>query len=173
MTHVTCRLTAKNRDRLRNPTLGNRVRATFLVSSYWVSQWRALAPTRTLTLLTPLDLNNSVSCSAGLPFYPSCRSSLRGGVDVICQGASCVVVSRRQSARESRCPASQHVIRDRPAAVRRAGMLHYCQLTGRILPHRSGRAVLSVITGGGVLAQTRTDQNWIIGDSRLSASEKL
>ena len=29
MIHVTCRLTAKNRDQLRNPTLGNRVRATF------------------------------------------------------------------------------------------------------------------------------------------------
>ena len=29
MTHVTCRLTAKNRDRLRNPTLGSRVLATF------------------------------------------------------------------------------------------------------------------------------------------------
>ena len=29
MTHVTCRLTAKNRDQLRNPTLGNRVRANF------------------------------------------------------------------------------------------------------------------------------------------------
>ena len=29
MTHVTCRLPAKNRDQLRNPTLGNRVRATF------------------------------------------------------------------------------------------------------------------------------------------------
>ena len=28
MTHVTCRLTAKNRDLLRNPTLGNRLRAT-------------------------------------------------------------------------------------------------------------------------------------------------
>ena len=28
MTHVTCRLTAKNRDQLRNPTLGNRVWAT-------------------------------------------------------------------------------------------------------------------------------------------------
>ena len=27
MTHVTCRLTVKNRDQLRNPTLGNRVRA--------------------------------------------------------------------------------------------------------------------------------------------------
>ena len=29
MTHVTCRLTAKNRDQLRNPTLGNPVWATF------------------------------------------------------------------------------------------------------------------------------------------------
>jgi len=29
MTHVACRLTAKNRDQLRNPTLCNRVRATF------------------------------------------------------------------------------------------------------------------------------------------------
>ena len=30
MTHVTCKLIAKNRDQLRNPTLGNRVWATFL-----------------------------------------------------------------------------------------------------------------------------------------------
>ena len=29
MTHVTCRPTAKNRDQLRNPTLGNRVWASF------------------------------------------------------------------------------------------------------------------------------------------------
>ena len=29
MTHVTCRVTAKNRDLLRNPTLGNRVWAAF------------------------------------------------------------------------------------------------------------------------------------------------
>jgi len=29
MTHVTCRLTAENRDQLRNPTLGIRVWATF------------------------------------------------------------------------------------------------------------------------------------------------
>ena len=29
MTHITCRLTAKNRVRLRNPMLGNRVWATF------------------------------------------------------------------------------------------------------------------------------------------------
>jgi len=31
MTHVTCRLTAKNRDQLRNRTLGNRVWTTFLL----------------------------------------------------------------------------------------------------------------------------------------------
>jgi len=29
MTHVTCRLTAKNRDQLRNPTISSRVWATF------------------------------------------------------------------------------------------------------------------------------------------------
>jgi len=29
MTHLTCRLIAKNRDQLRNPTLGNRVQASF------------------------------------------------------------------------------------------------------------------------------------------------
>jgi len=29
MTHVTCRLTAKNRDQLRNPTLRNQLWATF------------------------------------------------------------------------------------------------------------------------------------------------
>jgi len=32
ITHVTCRLTAKNRDQLRKPTLGNRVWATFTFS---------------------------------------------------------------------------------------------------------------------------------------------
>jgi len=32
MTHVNCRLTAKNRDQLQNPTLGNRVWATFTVT---------------------------------------------------------------------------------------------------------------------------------------------
>jgi len=33
MTHITCRLTAKNRDQLWNPTLGNRVWATFFIFS--------------------------------------------------------------------------------------------------------------------------------------------
>ena len=33
-THATCRLTAKNRDQLRNPTLGNGVWATFTFTFY-------------------------------------------------------------------------------------------------------------------------------------------
>ena len=37
MTHFTCRLTAKNRDQLRNPTLGNRVWATFIFFSHKIS----------------------------------------------------------------------------------------------------------------------------------------
>ena len=40
MTHVTCRLTAKNRDQLRNPTLGNRAWADlFLITS---RNWRKI-----------------------------------------------------------------------------------------------------------------------------------
>jgi len=35
MTHVTCRLTAKNRDQLRNPALGSRVWATFFYLLLW------------------------------------------------------------------------------------------------------------------------------------------
>jgi len=35
MTNVTCRLTAKNRDQLRNPMLGNRVRAIFLSEKFY------------------------------------------------------------------------------------------------------------------------------------------
>jgi len=36
MTHITCRLTAKNRDQLRNPTLGNLVWASFYRDSVLV-----------------------------------------------------------------------------------------------------------------------------------------
>jgi len=34
MTHITCTLTAKNRDQLRNPALGNQVWATFTFYRY-------------------------------------------------------------------------------------------------------------------------------------------
>jgi len=38
MTHITCRLTARYRDQLLNPTLGNRVWATFTFLRLWCSQ---------------------------------------------------------------------------------------------------------------------------------------
>ena len=41
VTHVTCRLTAKNRDQLRNPTLGNRmwVGYLYLFTTYTLTTW--------------------------------------------------------------------------------------------------------------------------------------
>ena len=53
MTHVTCRLTANNRDQLRNPVLGNRVWDTFL--QYGHSHVLLLLCTRRLCCCKLLD----------------------------------------------------------------------------------------------------------------------
>ena len=65
MTHVTCRLTAKNRDQLRNPTLGNRVWAPFLgsvqvVGFFDVAAARLCAGDGPITALVGVS-----SCSTG------------------------------------------------------------------------------------------------------------
>jgi len=58
MTHVTCRLTAKNRDQLRNPTLGNRVWAAFsLLHVLYAVQ--SIGPDRQLALARGLFLHSS------------------------------------------------------------------------------------------------------------------
>ena len=55
MTRVTCRLTAKNRDHLRNPTLGNRVWATFF---YKVLCFTVLCAALFIVLcIVPMDLD--------------------------------------------------------------------------------------------------------------------
>ena len=70
MTHVTCRLTAKNRDQLRNPTLGNLVWATFLLIKKGEGErmgWEGVHPlpqeekkkSRRLCLAPPLIMNIS------------------------------------------------------------------------------------------------------------------
>jgi len=54
ITHVTCRLTTKNRDQLRNPTFGNRVLATFtflLLIIYVISEKKQFV----IHLPTPLE----------------------------------------------------------------------------------------------------------------------
>ena len=49
MTHVTCRLTAKNRDQLPNPTLGNRVWATLtFFTQFGAVYYPHQTPTKTL-----------------------------------------------------------------------------------------------------------------------------
>ena len=61
MTHVTCRLTAKNRDQLRNPTLGTRVRVTFTF----------LGPMR---VCNPNDTSIGLAGCAGLTAVPNTRT---------------------------------------------------------------------------------------------------
>ena len=51
MTHVTRRLTAKNRDQLRDPTLGNRVFAIFQCSSTYLGGISARKPSIYLDIL--------------------------------------------------------------------------------------------------------------------------
>jgi len=52
MTHVTCRLTAKNRDQLRDPTRGNRVWATFTFLG-WVKK---------VSCCTVIDISKARQC---------------------------------------------------------------------------------------------------------------
>jgi len=70
MTYVTCRLTAKNRDQLRNPTLGNRVWASFLLPSIIViyinsnsnNKWADISPHRISTKDADYCYTRSVVC---------------------------------------------------------------------------------------------------------------
>jgi len=60
MTHVICRLAAKNRDQLQNPTLGNRVSATFTFFNLRTKKpfktRKILKPKKTFTNLKPENL---------------------------------------------------------------------------------------------------------------------
>jgi len=57
MIHVTCRLTAKNRDQLRNPALGNRVWATF---TFFVYICTLCTPRRRSVVKVPWNARNGV-----------------------------------------------------------------------------------------------------------------
>ena len=60
ITRVTCRLTAKNRDQLRNPTLGNRVWVTFTF-------FNPAAPCQSLTVEMTADGYRSIYDVTSLP----------------------------------------------------------------------------------------------------------
>ena len=64
MTHVTCRLTAKNRNQLRNPTLSSRVWAIFTFLQWFVEL------TQVGSAKTDEPIEMLLVCSIhGLPFY--------------------------------------------------------------------------------------------------------
>jgi len=78
MTHVTCRLTVKNRDQLRNPTLGNRVWAAFCRASLVEVQYGrgCVAVTRAAGHATVWDgLERPYPLSAASPSF--CRPRRR------------------------------------------------------------------------------------------------
>ena len=66
MTHVTCRLTAKNRDQLRNPTLGNRLWATCLCRPGELMQVSGLSPGSTYAF--SLSAGNAVGYGPAVKF---------------------------------------------------------------------------------------------------------
>ena len=53
---ATCRLTAKNRDQLRDPTLGNRVWATFTLFTVWDRRKEAYTP-KTSSICTVVSIH--------------------------------------------------------------------------------------------------------------------
>ena len=64
MTHVICRLTAKNQDQFRNPTLGNRVWATFTFTNFGVDRSRRFLYTARTNRLT--DATESITAPGHL-----------------------------------------------------------------------------------------------------------
>jgi len=72
MTHVTCRLTAKNRDQLRNPMLPNRVWATFFLSDVDVGHFFFTKPSPTDQLTDPTQPNSSYQLAQD-PLNPPTR----------------------------------------------------------------------------------------------------
>jgi len=69
MTHVTYRLTTKNRDQLQNPTLGNRVWAAFTFFTYILPARRyaglGTSYARVFVCLSVCVCHKSVFCQNG------------------------------------------------------------------------------------------------------------
>jgi len=132
MTHLTCRLTAKNRDQLRNPALVNRVWVTFLqqltfIDPPCISTETVLAPAR---FTNAAVLFETSLCSAS---YASCKR-------YIAQFAA----ERRPCANSSTAPARRARV-SKPAAAQCGGRMGQLdRWTDRRTPDRHVDVYLSV-----------------------------
>jgi len=109
MTHITCRLTAKNRDQLRNPTLGDRVWATFtflFVMECYTSAARRPAPVRTKCI-------RIVSTQRTIEVYETCHHAQQHHTHVAAGVMTCRSVSltliRRDVLYFPRFPAERNI----------------------------------------------------------------
>ena len=97
MTRVTCRLTAKNRDQLRNPTLGNRKWATFafLGRSNKLAYLSLRMGTRGTPLQFAVELKACAVSVENMSFSAesSRRSSVRSLSVVVNSSSICFVVA--------------------------------------------------------------------------------
>ena len=135
MTHITCRLTAKNRDQLRNPTLGNRVWAAFLRSA-------KLTP----RVFFPYPDSRRIDCDISIsPCSPDCgnRYLILGVGAKFCDQRLCTSI---------RLPARVH-----SSQMTRASVLHQSFFSRRLLlcldspPRQHSRERKCVDTIGTVL----------------------
>ena len=124
MIHDTCRLTAKNRDQLRNPTLGNRVWAAFYFfnvnDSFHGLQktWnvRRRRPYRLWMKSTHRSASSARFSVASSSSSPSSRSRRRSTTSATCSGPPdpTSTVCRRPTVRLQRLPMTgmrwRHVI---------------------------------------------------------------
>ena len=110
MTQVTCRLTAKNRDRLQDPTLGNRVWATFtflqmvqlMPLQWWQQQQQSHHPTNVVKAFTAekYHITHTHNCVTAL--CPGLTlACISGGLVISCQKMQ-IGSNTEDSARQSR-----------------------------------------------------------------------
>ena len=109
MTYVTCRLTAKNRDQLRNHTLGSRVWATFTFFTLQCFQ------TRTVTYLPYRVSGSTLSAVWGsqlLARWPGTHSRILSAIQRAAQTVFSVYPLKRTCSRDNSASSALGVLND-------------------------------------------------------------
>ena len=147
MTHVTRRLTAKDRDQLRNPTLGNRVWATFFSDAVWqflqpVSPFpQTRRPVAPLPVLVVPFRRPITEYFAGARLTTNERHSLPRVYEYKCNAVCRRRPSLYRRAATELNPTFGFIHRDRPSLVE---SLECCEKSPTALAGKVVRSVVSV-----------------------------